>query len=296
MTSTCGSIRWGRAEGQYLFKLITRGRKACVCVHTYSCLVFIVHMCGKEDKWGSMIVYTSLHMSMHRHGFYWYKQCKHTLLWCDPAWASVWPPSASMTSSAPNGLQLSLGVINIPAVEILACVGKHDKTATHLPLCSQHSLSFVRGSHPNLGWPQIISDRSFIFSSACLSLTRTVTVICFLFFLERRCRAVVAAAAAPPDSSIQLQVKSYLPWSLPNVLFAPQANKSHCAPWQILIDTFRAIIQQIFYRDTLRVLMEPRRNITWNLAVGGCWHRPDIQSGKPCAVAQSVDTLTLWQL
>lgn len=42
------------------------------------------------------------------------------------------PPSASMTSSAPNGLQLSLGVINIPAVEILACVGKHDKTATHL--------------------------------------------------------------------------------------------------------------------------------------------------------------------
>lgn len=130
MTSTCGGIRWGRAEGQYLFKLITSRCKACVYVHTYSCLVFIAHTCGKEDMWGSVIAYASLHMSVHRHGFYWYK---HTRLWCDSAWASAWPPpSASMTSSAPNGLQLSLGVINIPAVEILACVGKHDKTATHL--------------------------------------------------------------------------------------------------------------------------------------------------------------------
>lgn len=45
--------------------------------------------------------------------------------------ASVWP---SVNSSMLNGLQLLLSVINIPAVEILACVRKHDKTATHLSL------------------------------------------------------------------------------------------------------------------------------------------------------------------
>lgn len=46
----------------------------------------------------------------------------------------------AMTSSVLHGLQLSLAVINIPAV---ACVGKHDKTASHLSPSSQHRLSFV---------------------------------------------------------------------------------------------------------------------------------------------------------
>lgn len=48
-----------------------------------------------------------------------------------------------MTGSTLDGLQLSLGVINIPAAEILACAGKHDKTVTHRAACSEHRLSFV---------------------------------------------------------------------------------------------------------------------------------------------------------
>ncbi len=88
--------------------------------------------------------------------------------------------------------------------------------------------------------PQIISDRSFIIFPACLSVTRTMILIflfcvcvVLFFFLER--------TAAAADSSFQLQVE-YFHWTLPDMLFAPQANKSHCVPWQILIDTFKAII------------------------------------------------------
>lgn len=49
----------------------------------------------------------------------------------------------AVTGSELRGLQLSLGVINIPAVEFLACVRKHDKTASHLSSCSQRRLAFV---------------------------------------------------------------------------------------------------------------------------------------------------------
>lgn len=42
--------------------------------------------------------------------------------------------TAAMNNSMLNGLQLLLSAINIPAVEILACIEKHDKTATHLSL------------------------------------------------------------------------------------------------------------------------------------------------------------------
>lgn len=71
----------------------------------------------------------------------------------------------------------------------------------------------------------------------------------------------------------QAKGKELLHWSLPNMLFALQANKSLCTPWQILVDTFKAIIWMIFYRATWCVLMERCRNTAWNRAVGGCWHR-----------------------
>lgn len=146
------------AEGQYLFKLITRGCRGCVCAYIFVfSVLFIVHMCecdfGKEDMWTSVIMYTGLHEGMLSDGFVpmlhrlltqtvWMHVQIHTLtVWfCMSECVAL---SAVMTSSMLHGLQLLLSVINIPAVEILACIGKHDKTVTHRSPCSQHRLSFV---------------------------------------------------------------------------------------------------------------------------------------------------------
>lgn len=61
MTSTCGGIGWGGggAEGQYLFKLITRGCRGCVYVCTYLCLVYSA--CVRRQLWerGHVIMCTS---------------------------------------------------------------------------------------------------------------------------------------------------------------------------------------------------------------------------------------------
>lgn len=168
MTSTCGGIRWGRAEGQYLFKLITSGCKACVYVHTYLCLVFIVHTCGKEDMWGSVIVYASLHMSVHRHGFYWYK---HTRLWCDSAWASVWPPR----------------VHPWPAALLMACSSRSASLTFQLWRFWHASGSMTRQLHISLlpaqpvicqrltTKPQLASDHfwQIIYLLVCLPVTHT---------------------------------------------------------------------------------------------------------------------------
>lgn len=63
------------------------------------------------------------------------------------------------------------------------------------------------------------------------------------FFLERKCAAAAAADTAA-NTSIQQQIKTYLPQSLPNVLFAcSQTNPTAVSPWQIPIDPFRAIIR-----------------------------------------------------
>lgn len=93
MTSTCGGIRWGKAEGQYLFKLITRGCRGCVCVRI--CVLFMVHVCecnfGREDMWESTIMYTSLQENELYSSHYWYKRLGHTCEYVTFAWASVWP-------------------------------------------------------------------------------------------------------------------------------------------------------------------------------------------------------------
>lgn len=121
---------------------------------------------------------------------YWYRKfgwmSKNTHLWCDFCLSKCVALSAGMNSSMLNGPQLLLSVINIPAVEILACIGKHDKTATHLLPCSQHRLAFDlrgTGSTKDIKNNLIISDRSCIFLSACLPVTHTVILMCCCFFL-----------------------------------------------------------------------------------------------------------------
>lgn len=141
MTSTCGGIRRGRAEGQYLFKLITMGWRGCVyaCVHAYlyiQRLVHSAHATGKSTCERQICANA-------RSGDCQRTESKHAHLRRCSARAVV---CVAPECSVLNGLQLLLRVINIPAVEILACTGKHDKTATHLSLflpCSQHRLSFV---------------------------------------------------------------------------------------------------------------------------------------------------------
>lgn len=65
-----------------------------------------------------------------------------------------------------------------------------------------------------------VTDHSSSRPPACHS--RPITLICFLPF------CFLGRHSAAANSSIQLQVKSYLPLSLPNMLFALQPNKSHC--------------------------------------------------------------------
>lgn len=156
-----------------------------------------------------------------------------------------------------------LSVINIPAVKILACIGKHDSyTSLPAPSTDTHlSKKKVEAPPRTLKTTSVTSDDLWQIISllVCLPVSHTLSNIDLFsrfFFLER------LSAAASVDLSIQLQVKSYSHWSLPYMLFAQQANKFHCASRQIQqIDTFRAIIWLIFYRDTWFVLMEPCRNI-----------------------------------
>lgn len=116
-----------------------------------------------------------------------------------------------------------------------------------------------------------------------LSLTHC-NIYLFYFFFDMFCCCwlIHSAPVIPPYT---------------DMLFAPRGNISHFAPWQILIDTFRAIIWVLFYRDTRFVLMESGRNITRTLAVGGCWHRQTFSRASLVLLHKSVDALLpLWQL
>lgn len=108
MTSTCGSIRRGRAEGQYLFKLITGGWRGCECAYMFVFAVLFIRAC---------VTTCERIVLQHARG--------NTQLRCDFARASVWPPTAAC-STAYSSASLTF------QLEILACTEKHDKTATHL--------------------------------------------------------------------------------------------------------------------------------------------------------------------
>lgn len=194
----------------------------------------------------------------------------------------------AVTSGVLHGLQLSFAVINIPAVEILACVGEawQDSFASPSLLSAQTVICLERHRlhQGDEKQPRITSDRSFIILLACLSVTHTLI---FMFYFSSDmfccCWLIHSTTVIPP---------------YPDMLFALQANISDFAPWQILIDTFRAIIWVIFYRDMRIVLMEPGRNITWILAVGGCWYRQTFSRASLVLLHKSFDALLLplWQL
>lgn len=123
---------------------------------------------------------------------------------------------SSVTGALLRAPQPTLGIINIPAVENLACVAKRDKTA-FAHLTSQHRLPFIwrrqRFHQGDEKQPRITTDASFIFSPARLSLTHTVI---FMFYSSCNmfccCRLNHSAAAIPP---------------YPHMLFAPRANISN---------------------------------------------------------------------
>lgn len=262
MTSTCGGIRWGRAEGQYLFKLITRGCRGCVCARIG--VLFMVHVCERD----LCVILQSLSI----------QTCEYVSF----AWASVWPwPAVCFMAYSSRSASLTFQLWRFWH----ASGSMTRQLRISLPPLSTDCHLSGEAQAPPRRW-KTTSDHfwQIIYLLVGLPVSHTHYNIYVLFFLKH----VLLLLTHPFN---------YCDTSLPSHAICP-AGKHIWFCTLADLNTFRAIIWVIFYRDMRIVLMEPGRNITWGLAVGGCWYRQAFSRASLVLLHKSFDTLLLplWQL